>query len=569
MFINNSLQILLRLVKIFFLALLTLFVLQTSLIANSTLDPLVPPDTSSPQGTMKSFVENVNRSYQTLMPAYRQYQKEPGLFPSASVREGVREAKILLERAEGCLNLSEIPSRLKQDKALESTLMLKAIFDRVEIPTYDRIPDLKVVTTDKKFSKWTVPNTEINIIKIEKGDNAGEFLFSPETVARLPEFYEKVKDLPYKSGVNGGFYKFYLATPGILFPSKWMQIFPGWLKVIYFDHTLWQWIGLLISVSIGFWVSYKMLQLSLQRMSTLAARRQIWKLMVPPLIAIGTFEALNYFLNHVIYISGELLVVALTILDVIFWMMVALAIFVFGNGIAETIIFSAQIDSKSLNARVIRAICRLLSLTTATTIFIVGIKSVGIYLAPILAGLGIGGMAIALGAQSTLENLIAGLILAIDKPVQVGDLCSFADGEGFVMSIGWRSTQIRSLEGDTILIPNSQFSKLALTNETRRNSFRLNQTIRLSYDTTPEQMNLVLKNLREMILTYPKVVKDKVAVRFVKYGDRSLDVQILTYIHTTQKDEFQQIQEDVLLQAKTIVHAAGVSFAIGYVMLEE
>ncbi len=106
--------------KIVFLGLLTLLVLQTGVIANPVLKtplaPLAPPDTSSPQGTISSFVENINQSYQTLMPAYERYKEEPGLFPSSYVHERARQAEILFKRAERCLNLSQIPSRLKQDK---------------------------------------------------------------------------------------------------------------------------------------------------------------------------------------------------------------------------------------------------------------------------------------------------------------------------------------------------------------------------------------------------------------------------------------------------------------------
>ncbi|NEQ38846.1 MAG: hypothetical protein F6K40_22270 [Okeania sp. SIO3I5] len=204
-----------RLVKRIFLALLTLLVLQSSLRANPALKtpitPLAPPDTSSPQGTMISFVKNINQSYETLIVAYNQYQQELGLFPSDYVRERARQAEIFFKRAERCLNLSEIPPRLKKDKGLEATLMLKAIFDRIEIPAYDDIPDSEVVSANTKFSdefsKWTIPNTEIDIVKVEEGVNEGEFLFSPETVARIEEFYKKVKALPYKSGVNNSLTK--------------------------------------------------------------------------------------------------------------------------------------------------------------------------------------------------------------------------------------------------------------------------------------------------------------------------------------------------------------------------
>ncbi|WP_371357633.1 mechanosensitive ion channel family protein, partial [Hydrocoleum sp. CS-953] len=157
--------------------------------------------------------------------------------------------------------------------------------------------------------------------------------------------------------------------------------------------------------------------------------------------------------------------------------------------------------------------------------------------------------------------MIAGLILLIDRPVRVGEYCRFGEGEGTVISIGFRSTRILSVEGDIISIPNAKFSQLSLLNESRRNRFLLKQTVRLSYETTPEQIKFILARLRELILAYPKVAKDELEIRFIKYGDYSLDVEILAYVDTAKEDEFKEIQEHVLLQVKDVVHTAGANFA--------
>ncbi|NEQ55840.1 MAG: hypothetical protein F6K11_38040, partial [Leptolyngbya sp. SIO3F4] len=103
--------------------------------------PLAPPDTSSPQATIQSFIENVNEAHHILMTANAQYLSEPGLFPSASVKEQVAPGRILFERAIACLDTSKVPSRLKQDAGVEGTILLKEILDRIDIPPYDEIPD--------------------------------------------------------------------------------------------------------------------------------------------------------------------------------------------------------------------------------------------------------------------------------------------------------------------------------------------------------------------------------------------------------------------------------------------
>ncbi|MGK7917431.1 MAG: hypothetical protein AB4038_18110, partial [Prochloraceae cyanobacterium] len=235
---------------------LALLLLQTSLTAAPSIKhPLAPPDTSSPQATLRSFVENVNRAHQ-----------------SVQVSEYSKQAKIFFQRAQRCLNLSEIPQRLREDVAEEGTLLLKEILDRIEVPPYDRIPDASAVAADKEFSKWTLPKTEIDIVKVESGPRAGEFLFSSATVARLDEFYQKVKELPYKPGATEGIYQLYVATPGVggSKVNKWFLNLPSWLNTRHWGQTLWQWISLGISLLIAVWIPYRIFGWHLRRATTLA-----------------------------------------------------------------------------------------------------------------------------------------------------------------------------------------------------------------------------------------------------------------------------------------------------------
>lgn len=130
--------------------------------------PLAPPDTSSPQATIQGFIENVNKAHHIVMTANEQYLEEPGLFPSASVKDQVAPGIILFERAMDCLDTSAVPPRLERDAAIEGTILLKEILDRIDIPPYDQIPDADAVAMDKDLSRWTIPNTEINLVKIDR-----------------------------------------------------------------------------------------------------------------------------------------------------------------------------------------------------------------------------------------------------------------------------------------------------------------------------------------------------------------------------------------------------------------
>ncbi len=546
---------------------IALLVLQTSLTAAPLVKrPLAPPDTSSPQATLRSFVDNFNRGFPLLIESYQQYLKEPGLFPSTEVREQVKQSEIFLNRAQDCLNLSKIPSRLKRDTGFELIILLKEVFDRIELPPYAEIPDAEAVTADKEFSRWRLPHTKVDIVKVESGPRAGEFLFSTETVDHLEEFYNRVKNLPYKPGATEGVYQFYLHFPGKpswLLPVKLLQGLPSWLKDVYWDQTLWQWIGLGISLLIAVWIPYQSFCWNRRKVvAVLEPLQQTWSMLLPPIIALGSIVALADFLKYWLSISGKLMLILLITLEIIFWIVLALTIFLLGNGLAETIIASPRINPQGLNASAIRSFFRLFALLIGLTVLILGIEEVGISLIPLLASLGIGGLALALAARPTLENIIAGLILLADRPVRVGEYCRFEEQEGTILEVGLRSTRILAQNGDIISMPNSYFSELKLANKSRRERILLRQTVGLRYETTSEQLRFVLAKLRSMILAHPRLLEESARVRFVKYGDYSLDVEIYVYVDTGKLTEFLGIQEDVLLRIKNIIEAAGTGFAI-------
>ena len=544
---------------------LTILLLQTSLTATSLVkNPLAPPDTSSPQATLRSFVENVNESHRILMAAYDQYRKESSLISSTSVNQQYKRTEILFQRAASCLNLSEIPQRLLHNVAVERTLLLKEVLDRIEVPTYAEIPDAEAVAADKELSGWILPNTRIDIVKVKDGPRAGEFLFSPKTVASLEEYYKKVQNLSYKPGATEGFHQFYVSTPGSLVPSIiniWFQALPPWLNTPHWGQTSWQWIMLVISLPIAFWIPYKIFRWNLRKIAALDPPQRTWQRLLSPIIAVASFAAVSYFLDYWVNITGDVLLMLLIPLLIIFWIMVAITIFLLGNVLSEIIISSPEINPRSLNAGAIRMVFRLLSAIICIIILVLGFERVGISLTPILAGLGIGGAALALAGQKSIENIISGLTLFAEQRVKVGERCCFGDKEGYVEEIGLRSTQIRALNGNLISMPNATFSDLELVNKSRIDRILLNQTIGLRYETTSEQLRFVLVKLREMLLAHPKLLEKGARVRFIKYGDYSKDVEIFVYVDTADIPEFLGIQEDVLLRVQDLIESAGTDFA--------
>jgi small-conductance mechanosensitive channel len=179
----------------------------------------------------------------------------------------------------------------------------------------------------------------------------------------------------------------------------------------------------------------------------------------------------------------------------------------------------------------------------------------------VLAGLGIGGLAVALAARSTLENFLAGFILYADRPVSIGDFCRYGTHSGSVESIGLRSTRIRSPEQTLVTVPNGEFVNMQIENFTRRGRMLLKTLLQLRCETSRDQLRYVLAKLRELLLAHPRVTDRPARVRFVGFGAHSLDLEVFAYINTTDGEEFLAIQEDLFLHMIDIITESGTSLA--------
>jgi MscS family membrane protein len=202
---------------------------------------------------------------------------------------------------------------------------------------------------------------------------------------------------------------------------------------------------------------------------------------------------------------------------------------------------------------------------TKVLIVVIGVLgalgSLGVNISAAVAGLGVGGIAVALAAQKTIENLFGGITLFADRPVRVGDFFRYGDQVGTVEEIGLRSTRVRTLDRTVVTIPNAKFSDMALENLAKRDRMRLWTMIGVRYETTPDQLRFLLARLREVLLAHPRVTEDPARVRFVGYGAYSLDMEVFAYIDTPDWNEFLQIREDIYLLFMDAVKESGTGFA--------
>jgi MscS family membrane protein len=189
------------------------------------------------------------------------------------------------------------------------------------------------------------------------------------------------------------------------------------------------------------------------------------------------------------------------------------------------------------------------------------ISELGYPVASIIAGLGIGGLAVALASQKTVENLFGAFSIGVDQPFREGDLVSFDNVSGTVESIGLRSTRMRTLDRTLITIPNGKLAEMRIESFAGRDRCRLACTLGLVYGTSANQMRLVVAGLEQTLRQHPKIWADGITVRFKELTASSLDIEIGAWFDTPDYNEFQLIRQDVLLQFMEVVEKAGTSFA--------
>src|SRR3954468_1054451 len=189
------------------------------------------------------------------------------------------------------------------------------------------------------------------------------------------------------------------------------------------------------------------------------------------------------------------------------------------------------------------------------------LRHFGIDPTPALAGLGVGGIAVALAAQKTLENVIAGASLIFDQAVRVGDSLKVGEIVGTVDEIGLRSTRIRTLDRTVVIVPNSQIASAAVETLSARDKFWFHPVVGLRYETTQPQLQDVMQGIRRMLDQHSSIARESARVRLIRLGAFSLDIEIFAYVIATDWTQFLEIQEQLLLTLTDIVSRAGTAMA--------
>jgi MscS family membrane protein len=186
---------------------------------------------------------------------------------------------------------------------------------------------------------------------------------------------------------------------------------------------------------------------------------------------------------------------------------------------------------------------------------------VGVDTTTALAGLGIGGVAVALGAQRTVENLLGGISLLTDRAIAVGDYCRIADREGWIEDVTLRSVRVRTLEQSLLSVPAGVVAQAGVENYATRSKILVRTTLRLRYGTTAQQLRAVLDGVCGLLASHPRLETGSARFRLVDFGQQAIELELFAYLLTADWPEFLAMREDLLLQVAGIVESAGSAFA--------
>lgn len=341
---------------------------------------------------------------------------------------------------------------------------------------------------------------------------------------------------------------------------------PVFFEIRFLELALWQWLALLLLVALASAIGWIGTAFVLRILGPIVRRaapvlgEQLLAVLVGPLrlaLSVAAFVLGSGLLNlpisaHQFFRETEKALVIV----VLAWVVVR---------VADRLADLATERLRSAGRSTAIAVVPLGRKATKVVIIVLAVlavlQNIGLNVTGILAGLGIGGLAVALAAQKTVENLFGGVTLILDQPVRVGDFCRFGERVGTVEEVGLRSTRIRTLDRTVVSIPNGHFASLELENFTVRDQIWLLTTIGVRYETTPDQLRHVLLEIRRMLYAHPRVDPRPARIRFVNFGAYSLDLEIFAYVSTADYDEFLAIREDIYLRIMDIVEQSGTGFA--------
>jgi len=395
----------------------------------------------------------------------------------------------------------------------------------------------RVGTIDTNLGKL-----DILLDRVDRKGESAVWLFSSETLALIPQAADEVSPLSFEKHIPKPLVQFKLLTIPIY----------RWIVFI---------LALAIAIALGSSVAhalFPLLRRALRRLTGEEDKQALASIKAPIRVALISVAILLFAnLSVTLYMRQFWRNVGSTVAIIgLAWLLLQLI------GILSTL-YARHLLSRRMQGKI--AMWALFSRLSKAVVFIAAalllLHGAGANLTAILTGLGVGGIAVALGAQKTLENLFGGMMIISDEPIRVGDFCRLGDQLGTVEDIGLRSTRIRTPSRTIVAIPNGQLAIMNIENFSVKDKFWFHHMVGVRYETSADQLRYVLAQVRRMLHEHSKVYPDDARIRFVGLGASSLDLEIFAYIKADGMPEFLNIQEDLLLRIMDIVNKSGTGIA--------
>jgi MscS family membrane protein len=439
----------------------------------------------------------------------------------------------------------------RQSQGVDLAGKLKVLMDRAFVGSLRRIstvpegnPD-NGVSDQQTIGNFSVADVEVPVVLVRIHDpNSGKiWLFSSDTLGKVPDLYDNLEAHQVESRL----------------PRSLVQN-------LFLGMPLWQWLALLAAIPVAAVIGWAIvlflavprhLYLKYTKKPNLHSYNRLSK----PLLlsfgaiahrAIAAYLALPLLPRFYYYRTiGVLVSVGF------FWFLFRVTSVTMQRLRTHSIAIGRTGTGTLmvLGERLLKAVLVIIAALSILAI-------VGFNLTTVLAGLGIGGIAIAFAAQKTLENLFGGISVLADEVIRVGDTCRFGDRAGTVEDISLRSTRIRTDERTQLSIPNGAVAAMNVENLSRRDKILFNPALGVRLETSPDQLRYLLAEIRRLLIQHPKVESDASRVRFASFGPTALNLEIFSYVLTRDFAEFTAIREDLLLRIMEIIQSSGTALAM-------
>ena len=435
-----------------------------------------------------------------------------------------------------------------RDRGPELARRLKAVLDRHVWFEPERVDDTPEGNRGdgrppelEELAAVPGPGGAEAVTLVRGGD--GRWRFSAAVVARVDAWYQRL-------------------------PNRWLtDHLPTWLlRAGPLELLWWQWLALPILLVVAYALGYVMWRLTRAILGRLARRtdtvwddemlrvtagpaRWAWTLivlraLVEPLELYAPAEAsLGSAIRGLLFVC-------------LFWGVLRIL-----DQVQRSVASSAWAKEKPIGRSLVPLAVRVGKVVVLIIAVISLLSHLGYPVAGLIAGLGIGGIAFALAAQKTIENLFGAFSIGVDQPFREGDFVKIDQQMGTIEAIGLRSTRVRTLDRTVISIPNAQVAESRVECFAERDRIRMAITIGVEYATTGAQLRQILDGFRTILQEHPRVWKDTIVVRFAGFGASSLDLEIMTWFETADMNEFRGLREDVLMRFIDVVETAGSAFA--------